>query len=100
MTAPMPQTAEQAHAVARQHYRAMLHHAAAGNEYQTRDSAAFFQNAQMLAVMYEARQARLFLAEILAEVRGGRYAGDDSHELHPAAPKVPHDGFAVGGLRR
>lgn len=96
-TLPMPATAEQAHAVARQHYRAMLHHAAAGRDNMTATAAARFQNAAQLAVMYEARQIRLALLSLVGRQRPSDV---DSHELHPAAPRVPYDGFAIHDGRR
>lgn len=100
MATPMPKTAEQAHAVARQAYRAMLHHLAQDKQLLAGQQAAVFQNAAQLALMYEARQHRLFLVKILAELRGGRYVDEDTHELHAPAPDVPYDGFAVNGRRR
>jgi dihydroorotase-like cyclic amidohydrolase len=96
MSTVMPQTAEQAHAVARQWYRAMLTHADAGRDNMTATAAACFANAALLAQMYELRQIRMAVLTLLDR----RAASDvDSHDLHPEAPKVPYDGFAVNGRR-
>lgn len=90
----MPKTAEQAHATARQFYRAMLHHVDGQRYNMAATSAACFANAAALAQMYELRQIRMALMRLLRD----REIVDD-HELHPAAPRVPHDGYHPAGVR-
>lgn len=112
---PMPQTAEGAHVVAKQWYGAMLQHAAAGRLNMAATAAACFQNAALLANMYELRQLRIGQRKLLHALRAAPArpgapkpppdtswlkSTEDSHDLHPAAPKVPHDGYRVPRLGR
>lgn len=99
----MPQTAEHAHAVAKQFYRAMLACVDSGRDLQAATAAACFQNACALAQMYELRNIRIALMRIAGPDRtppaGWLGGDDDTHDLHPAPPRVPHDGYAVPGRR-
>lgn len=100
----MPETAEQAHATARQFYRAMLHHVDGQRYNMAATSAACFANACALAQMYELRQIRIALLRLagpgVALAKPPADASwvtstEDGHDLHPAAPDVPHDGYRV-----